>query len=151
MLLTTVLVGAALLAPELIFTDFSLIASYYEVSAGAISTTSILSMCAAALLVLATVLPLITIFIYKKRRVQMRFLRLEFVLLLVGGGCLGYYLWMTDQSLTAPMPSYSYIGLILSVVLPVVLIVVFAVLTNLLALRGVRRDERLVRSIDRIR
>jgi hypothetical protein len=147
MLLTTALVCAAFFAPEIFFTkgylDFCLTESDIETANGAmqIGGFSILAMCIFELWTLAAILPLVTVFVYKKRRAQMRLLRFEFIVLSGCAVCLGDYLWTTYQSL--PMVLYIYLFLLIPAIL--------AIITNLLALRGVRRDERLVRSIDRIR
>ena len=96
------------------------------------------------LLVLSAVLPLVTIFLYRRRMLQIRLCVVEMVFLV---GCaimegIYYYLGcrvvssleMHAQGLSAP------------IVLPVV-----GLLFAWLALRAIFRDELLVRSVDRIR
>jgi hypothetical protein len=93
------------------------------------------------LLAITTLVPLVTIFLYKKRLVQIRLLAAETVLLLGSAGMLGYYVWLyrriAEDTLTSAYLFWGYI--------------VLALLANILAIRGVWRDEKLVRSADRIR
>lgn len=96
------------------------------------------------LLVLATLLPLVTIFLYKRRMLQIRLCVVEMVFLV---GCalmegIYYYLGcrvVSDLALSAH-------GIRATIALPVV-----SLLFAWLAVRAIFRDEVLVRSTDRIR
>ncbi len=84
---------------------------------------------------LAALVPLVAIFLYKNRRRQISFLIAEFVLL---AGALGFACW------------FAYLAEVK--IWPYAPIPVFvALVTNWLALRGVLRDEMLVRGADRLR
>jgi hypothetical protein len=78
--------------------------------------------------------PLVTIFLYRNRRRQISLLVAEMVLLAGSAGFAVYYAWIAYM-VAAVAPS----------------LVIVAMLTNWLAMRGVIRDEILVRSADRIR
>lgn len=86
-------------------------------------------------------LMVITVFIYKRRVLQMR-LCVYNILLLLGSIGLGYYyLKMIIDEFNAPNYSFSF-----SVVIPLITIIFLY-----LAFRGIRRDELLIKSMDRIR
>ena len=87
------------------------------------------------LMVLTTLLPFVTIFFYKKRRIQVRLCIVEIILLLSVQVC-------------AFIPIFCHSGV--TCVLPNMIPLV-GVLFACLALRAIIRDERLVRSADRIR
>lgn len=97
------------------------------------------------LLALAAVLPLVTIFLYKRRFVQIRLCVAEMVLLL--GACVltGIYCYLCHRFFAG------YYELYLSTVKVAVVFPLAALICDFLALRGVVRDEKLVRSLDRIR
>jgi hypothetical protein len=81
------------------------------------------------------------IFMFKNRIRQMSLLRIQFALIFILIGLMIHRGWMTDYfESDHQMQIGVYIGL------PVVLAIL-----NLLALKGVMADEKLVRSMDRIR
>ena len=92
------------------------------------------------LLVVIMLLLLITIFSYKKRILQMR-LSVFSILLMIGSLGLIFFYALHGQSKINGEIFYLY---------PVVFPVVSAILT-FLAFKGVKKDEKLVRSYDRIR
>ncbi len=106
--------------------------------------TSTMSICVATIVGLAALLPFVAIFLYKKRNIQIRLLTVEFLLLLGSGGFLGYYIWTTQRDIVAAMSTNFYFSFY-------PLLIVIAVFTNWFAIRGVIRDDLLVRSVDRIR
>lgn len=89
------------------------------------------------MLVLA--LALVTIFGFRNRPLQKKLCVVQVVLLLVVCGLLGWCL----GSFAAPLSAWS---LSAASVFPVV-----SLILTLLAMRGISKDERLVRSLDRIR
>ena len=101
------------------------------------------SVCSTVLLAVSALLPLVTVFLYKKRLVQIRLLAAESVLLFCSLFFTAYYLWSSFREL-APLGSDNYLTYTL-----LLLIVAFAF--TIMALRAVGRDEALVRSLDRIR
>ncbi len=106
--------------------------------------TEILPVCVTAVIGVSALLPLAALFLFRKRRIQIRLLTAEFLLLLGSAGLLGYYIWTTWRDIIAPMSTNFYFSFY-------PLLIVMALLTNWFALRGVMRDDRLVRSVDRIR
>lgn len=97
------------------------------------STTAFL-----AAFAVVTLLPLVTVFLYKKRKLQMQLCIVEMVLLLGVVGAIAYDMLCGVYVVT----SISYFR---------VAILVVAFVFVWLAWRAIRRDERLVRSLDRIR
>lgn len=96
-------------------------------------------------LALSTLLPLVTIFLFKNRVLQIRLCGAELVMLL---GCLaimGVSIWRMYKTLADSFEWTMFV-----VRLPVIMPVVAFVLV-LLAMRATLRDELLVRSLDRIR
>ena len=96
------------------------------------------------LLALACALPLVTIFLFKRRLVQIRLCAVELVLLVGAGAMMGIYFYLCNRYF-AESEFYSH-TLKISLVFPLVCLVF-----DLLALRAIFRDEKLVRSLDRIR
>ena len=94
----------------------------------------------AGLMVIMPIISLISIFLYKNRILQMR-LCIYNILLMIGSiGLIWFYSYQAKNNLfTETIFSF-----------PIVLPVVAAILTYL-AFRGIRKDEILVKSIDRIR
>lgn len=96
------------------------------------------------LLVLATLLPLVTIFLYRRRMLQIRLCVVEMVFLV---GCAlmeGIYYYLGCR-LVSDLPMAAH-GVRVAIVLPIV-----NLLFAWLAVRAIFRDELLVRSTDRIR
>lgn len=96
------------------------------------------------LAVCCTILPLITIFLFKRRWVQIRMCIVEMVLLLGLQIFFVFYLWRTQSSISV-LENYSISYSVVSIV-PLV-----GIILSYLAFRGIARDEALVRSLDRIR
>jgi hypothetical protein len=107
-----------------------------------VSTT--LSICVAVVVGVAALLPIVTLFLYRKRMVQVRLLAAEFVLLVGSIGMMTWYVWRVWRDVIADMSTNFYFSF-----WP--LLIIIALITNLFAVRGVMRDEILVRSADRIR
>ncbi len=96
------------------------------------------------LLVLATVLPLVTLFLYRRRMLQIRMCVVEMVFLVGSAVMEGIYYYLgsrvvSDLALSAH-------GVRATIILPLV-----GLLFVWLAARAIFRDELLVRSVDRIR
>ncbi len=113
-----------------------------ESAGGAI--TSALSICTVVVLGLAALVPLLTIFLYRNRQLQARLLGAEFALLVGGAGLLGWSVWSTYRNVVAAMSENFFFSFF-----PLLLVV--AMLANWFAIRGVLRDEIMVRAADRIR
>ena len=97
------------------------------------------------LLALPTLLPLITIFLYKKRMVQIRLCVSEIVLLLGSVAFIALYCYRLCEVLAEMMTDLNFTLGFVSL-MPFV-----AIFFVVLAIRGIARDEALVRSLDRIR
>ncbi len=106
--------------------------------------TSTLSVCTVALLVLAALLPFVAIFLFRNRGLQARLLGAEFALLVGGSALLGWNIYSTWRNVVATMSDNFFFSFF-----PLLLVV--AMLTNWFAIRGVLRDEIMVRAADRIR
>lgn len=101
------------------------------------------------LLAMATALPLVTIFLYKRRMLQIRLGGAEIALLVGSIAFEAIYIYLTNASLVelyAPAEGRVEINLGVAAFAPIAAIV-FVVL----AMRATLRDELLVRSLDRIR
>jgi hypothetical protein len=111
--------------------------------------TSTLSICTVVVLGLAALVPLITIFLFKNRTLQVRLLHIEFVFLVVGT-ILFFSMWPNFMEVIEP--DYSLPAIPTSFQIPFSSLgLVVAIVFNWLAIRGVRRDEDMVRAADRIR
>ena len=95
-----------------------------------------------AFLALTTALLLVIIFLYKKRLVQIRLCVSAIVLLLGSAGLIGLYCYRLCDILSGDL----IFTLGFASLMPVV-----AIIPVVLAIRGIARDEALVRSLDRIR
>ncbi len=111
----------------------------YQVKADS-EILSVSSMPLAALFTINLLICLITIFLYKKRGLQMRLCIINILLLIGATGVIYYYIAAAFKNFEATV-SYG-----ISAIMPLVA----AVLTYM-AYRGVRKDELLVISMDRIR
>ncbi len=142
LLFATALMAATLLTPfatmadggAVVFDAFGFQAVGDQGNLGALAPTPILG----ALLCAACALPFIAIFCYRKRMVQIWMCRTEVLLLAVCQAMLVFYMWLSEGFGTAAL---SVTG-----VFPLV-----AMVLVWLAMRGIWRDEKLVRSLNRIR
>lgn len=145
LLITTALMGLALILPVASFT----------VASGDVYTLSAFSLSSAAesqstiwmgiLMVAAAVLPLITLFLFKRRMLQVRLCAVEIVLLL---GCIAfeiiYYCLAGANALENVGVEHRQFGW--AAIMPIVALVLSA-----MAARATFKDEVMVRSFDRIR
>ncbi len=92
------------------------------------------------LLIVIIVLTLVTIFLYKRRMFQIRFSIAIIVFLLGLQGLLYYYICVSSHMLGSKT-SYSIIF-----VFPII-----SAILSYLAIRGIAKDEALIRSLDRLR
>ena len=93
-----------------------------------------------AISVLIPVLSALTIFLFKKRILQIRLIIITIVLLAGYYGLLFIYLWQFGKTLDATM----YVEVIASFPL-------ISIILEILAMRAIGRDEALVKSLNRIR
>ena len=97
------------------------------------------------ILSVATALPFVTIFLYKKRMTQIRLCVSEIVLLLGSAAFIALYCYRMCDVLAELMQELNFM-LGFAALMPVV-----AIIPMVLAIRGIAKDEALVRSFDRIR
>lgn len=145
LLVATLLMGVTLFAPVASFTVASgdiFTLSAFELSSVSVSQSTIWM---GILMVLATVLPLVTIFLYKRRMLQVRLCAVEIVLLL---GCIAFeiiYFCLTGANALEDLGvEHRHLGW--AAIMPVVSLILVA-----LAARATFQDEITVRSFDRIR
>ncbi len=98
----------------------------------------------AILSIAATALPFITIFLYKRRMLQIRLCLSEFVLLI---GLQGFIIWVLSLS---KKTLAEHGDVVASYSVPAILPLV-AIILVWLAMRGIMKDEALIRSMNRIR
>lgn len=93
---------------------------------------------------LATIIPLITIFLYKNRMLQIRLCAVELVLLLGAQIFMALYYYLGNRMFEHL--EFHTQGIRIAIIFPLV-----AIILDYLALRAIFKDEMLVRSLDRIR
>ncbi len=93
------------------------------------------------LLAVIVLLNLVTIFLFKKRILQMRLAFINMILMLGFIGLVYFYVKSFSSELQAEAVSYKIYGIFPAV----------SAILNYLALRAIGRDEALIRSVDRIR
>ena len=96
------------------------------------------------MLTLATVLPFVTIFLFKRRTLQVRLCAVEIVLLLGALIFTALYYWLTSRLFEGMTIEHRQFGW--AAPLPII-----ALVLSYLASRAIFKDEVLVRSLDRIR
>ena len=115
--------------------------SYGVNSLGEPSFTAVNTWSLTALLALSGILAFVSVFFYKKRPLQIRCCQFNFLLILAFYLVFFIYWWTIQKSLAAES-----IALEASLSMPVA-----ALILDYLAMRKIKQDENLVRSMDRIR
>lgn len=145
LLLAAVCAGAVLLLPLAAYTDgmneYTLRAFMLSESGGEASQPTVYM---GILLSLSALLPFVTIFLFKRRMLQVRLCVVELVLLAGGIIMMAVYCYLGYRAVSG-MP-FGAASLKAGVILPLP-----AIVFTVLALRATFRDEVLVRSLDRIR
>lgn len=96
------------------------------------------------LLVLAIAIPVVTIFLFKRRTLQIRLCAVEAVLLIGAVVFIALYYWLTNRMFEGFDIEHKQLGW--AAIMPVM-----ALILDVLAARAIFKDEVLVRSLDRIR
>lgn len=96
------------------------------------------------ILTLATVVPLVNIFLFKNRQLQIRLCAIELVLLIGSLAFIAIYYYLSNR-MFAELAFHTQ-GFRIAIVFPLV-----AIILDYLAMRAIFHDEMLVRSLDRIR
>ncbi|MBC8319756.1 MAG: DUF4293 domain-containing protein [Bacteroidetes bacterium] len=108
-----------------------------------------------SLVSLIVVMSIVTIFMYKNRRLQLIFVRFMLLLLLIYIGLYFFYYIDILENQTGGFANYEYSisipGIALQIPTIVFLIPLVSALLLFMAARGIRNDEKLVRSTDRLR
>ena len=145
LLIATALMGLALILPVATFTSSTDVV--YTLSAFSLSTDaeSLSTIWMGILMAAATVLPLVTLFMFKRRMLQVRLCAVEIVLLL---GCIAfeaiYYYLAGANALEDVEIEHRQFGW--AAIMPIIALVLSA-----MAARATFKDEVMVRSFDRIR
>jgi Domain of unknown function (DUF4293) len=95
----------------------------------------------AALMIVAVVFALVAIFLFKKRKLQFR-LSVLGLLFSIASIALEYYIIGSKQGVANIQRSYYWLG----IAFPILMVIFF-----FLAARGIRKDEKLIKSLDRLR
>lgn len=93
---------------------------------------------------LAAAVPLVNIFLFKRRMLQIRLCAVELVLLLGSVAFIGIYYYLSTRMVS--QAEFHTQGFRISAVFPLV-----ALVLDYLAMRAIFKDELLVKSLDRIR
>ena len=108
-----------------------------------------LYICLLVMLALPTLLPVIIIFLFKNRMLQFRLCMSNIVLILGALACIAVFCWRMSIGISA-LEQYAEVERVFKLgwasIMPVISLI-FVVL----AMRGIAKDEALVRSLDRIR
>lgn len=145
LLVAAALMAVALFVPIATFTTASgeifTLEAYSLSSANASQSTLWMGI----LMTLSAALPLVTIFLFKNRMLQVRLCAVEFVLLLGSIAFMAIYFWLSGANALADAEVlHRHIGW--AAIMPIV-----AIALTLMAARATFKDEMLVRSLDRIR
>lgn len=145
LLIATALMGLALILPVATFTSSADVV--YTLSAFSLSSDieSLSTIWMGILMAAATALPLVTLFMFKRRMLQVRLCAVEIVLLL---GCIAfeaiYYYLAGANALENVEIEHRQFGW--AAIMPIIALVLSA-----MAARATFKDEVMVRSFDRIR
>ena len=93
---------------------------------------------------LAAVVPLIALFLFKNRMLQIRLCAVELVLLAGAEIFMAIYYYLSDRMFS--QMEFHTQGFRIAIIFPII-----ALILDYLALRAIFKDEALVRSLDRIR
>lgn len=143
LLVATAFMAVAMFSPIAVFNvgteEFSL--SAFSLSGAGESRST---MWLGILLAAATVLPLVTIFLFKRRQLQIRLCAAELVLLIGSLVFIGIYYWLSNRMFDDIDTTHERLAI--GALMPLL-----SVIAVWLAMRAIFRDEMLVRSLDRIR
>ena len=101
------------------------------------------------LTVLMTVAPIVTVFLYKKRELQVRLCRLNMLLDIIFIGLAFLYFEADIQKVIAAVEGDKYeleVALFIGIAFPLINLVL-----QILAIRGIKKDIELLKSVDRLR
>lgn len=93
---------------------------------------------------LAAIVPLVNIFLFKNRLLQIRLCAVELVLLVGSAVFMALYYFLSNRMFS--QLEFSAHGMHIAILFPII-----AIILDYLALRAIFKDEMLVKSLDRIR
>lgn len=93
---------------------------------------------------LAAIVPLVNIFLFKNRLLQIRLCAVELVLLVGSAVFMALYYFLSNRMFS--QLEFSAHGMHIAIIFPII-----AIILDYLALRTIFKDEMLVKSLDRIR
>ena len=93
---------------------------------------------------LAAIVPLVNIFLFKNRLLQIRLCAVELVLLVGSAVFMALYYFLSHRMFS--QLEFSAHGMHIAIIFPII-----AIILDYLALRAIFKDEMLVKSLDRIR
>jgi hypothetical protein len=93
---------------------------------------------------LAAIVPLVNIFLFKNRLLQIRLCAVELVLLVGSAVFMALYYFLSNRMFS--QLEFSAHGMHIAIIFPII-----AIILDYLALRAIFKDEMLVKSLDRIR
>lgn len=96
------------------------------------------------IITLATIIPLVNIFLFKNRLLQIRLCAVELMLLVGSAIFMAIYYFLSNRMFS--QLEFSAHGFHIAIIFPLI-----ALVLDYLALRAIFRDEMLVKSLDRIR
>ncbi len=145
LLAATALMGIFMISPLAVFSNET---GIYTMSMSSISSVdgSVVSSLIYLMIItiLATILPFVNIFLFKKRMLQLRLCVVQIVLALGVLAVGGVYYYLSNRAFGAEVGGESALRIVCA--LPLV-----SAIFDYLALRGIFKDELLIRSLDRIR
>lgn len=146
LLLAAICVGATLLTPLANYTDgeslVTLRAFMFADEDGVVVQPALYM---GILLALSALVPFVTIFLFKRRMLQIRLCVAELVLLVGSQIMIGIYAYFLGYKAVKELP-FSAFSIEFWAIMPIV-----AIIFIVLALRAIFRDELLIRSLNRIR
>ena len=137
------------LATVVIGSDEILLRAYEVTGIAAQGASMWIFICLIAMLALPTLLSIVIIFLFKNRMLQLRLCVSDIVFLVGSLACIAIFCWRMTEAVSA-LPQYQGLEMVFKLGWPSIMPVI-AIIFLVLALRGVAKDEALVRSLDRIR
>ena len=142
-LLLAALLGACLFLFGILSITYTLNGVEVSKSIKLLELNTVMGYLLAIIAIAAVALPLIAIFMFKNRKLQMNMAILALVL---NVGFVAFYLMSIDSYNTAHTPPVNSSSYGMASFLPIA-----SVICLFLAIRGIRKDDKLVKSVDRLR
>ena len=146
---TLYLLAVAALMAAAVFTPLAYFAAgveEYKLYAFALksATTEYSTIYMGVIVALAAIIPLVNIFLFKNRLLQIRLCAVELVLLVGSAVFMAIYYFLSNRMCS--QVEFSAHGMHIAIIFPLI-----AIIFDYFALRAIFKDEMLVKSLDRIR